>query len=400
MTLLTYKGKYVITSTTSSQTTSSSLQDDPQASQIFTLSATQVVLVIYAANNTHGQAMPATGMLNAISVDAADKANSWDGEGGANFCVRNCIFWIGTLAAGQHTVKGRFASNTSGSTCTINNRVLLIYIFDGDEFQYVDNATLQTTTSASFVDDSYASVTFTPTAACVLLALYNAANMNTTKEASDGKVTAINIAGSDYAQAEKSGGYKNFDSIFTVHALSRTAISTTVKGRFHVATSGTAVIDRRQLAVLLIDDTVPFDIVTSTTQVSNNTGNLIDDTQCTITRTPASASELLVIAMGTKRNGGSSSQYGHRYGIKVDANDRTNSCGAPGQGYGTAGHSAATAWAESVTAAEHIIKGRFSNNYSTQTAYVDARQVVALWFTGGVAPPTVTTDAATNLGLD
>jgi len=398
MTLLTYKGKYVITSTTASSTTSSSLQDDPQASQVFTLSATQVVLAIYAANNMYGQAMGVAGMQNAISVDAADKANSLDAEGGANFPVRNCTFWIGSLAAGEHTIKGRFASKTNGQTSTINNRVLLIYIFDGDEFQYVDNATQQTTTSTSFVDDSYASVTFTPSAACVLLAMYNVTNIS--NEASDGKKAGVSIAGSDYGQAEKSGGYHNSDSIFTVHCLSRTAISTTVKGRFASASGGNAIIDRRQLGVLLIDGTVPFDIVTSTTQVTNNTGNLIDDSQCTITRTPAGASELLVIAMGTKRNNASSSQYGIRYGIKVDANDRTNSCGAPGQGYGTTGHSAATAWAEPVTAAEHIIKGRFSNNYSTQIAYVDARQVVALWFTSGVTLPTVTTDAATNLGLD
>lgn len=380
MTLLTYNSKYVLTSANAVTTTSTSLVDDTEATKTFSLSATQVVLAIYSANSVNGATMASVGMENAISVDSVDKALSCDSEGSTNIPVRNCPFWIGSLGSGSHTIKGRFASR-NGLTVTVSNRTLLIYIFNGTEFQYVDDATQQSTSSVSFVDDPSASVTFTPTGSCVLLALYNPMNLGATEE-NDGKAVAISIAGSDYAQAEKSPGSSNYaDSVFTVHCLSRTAISTTVKGRYFANNGGTVTIDRRQLGVLLIDNSVPFDIVTSTSQVTNSTGTLADDTQCTISRTPTTPTELLVIAMGTKRyNASYSTQHGIRYGIKVDTNDRTNSCGAPGAGRTMSGNSAATAWAETVSAAAHTVKGRFSNNYGSETAYVDARQVVALWF--------------------
>lgn len=401
MTLLTYNSKYVITSTTASTTTSSSLVDDPQASQIFTLSATQIVLVIYAANGAPTATQPATGIQHAISIDSVDKANSYDSAGVSARAVRNCTFWIGSLAAGSHTIKGRFASMSGGSTATISNRVLLIYIFNGDEFQYVDDATAQATSSAAFVDDAYASKTFTPSAACVLLAMYNVTNSGA-PESNTGKMAGISIGGVDYGQAEKTPGAGNYaDSVFTVHCLSRTAISTVVKGRFASSYSGTITVARRQLGVLLIEAAVAFDIVTSTTQFTTTSQSLVDDTQASISRTPAAASELLVIAMGTKRkNVNFPVQSGHRYGIKVDANDRANSCGAPCNGGASWANSVATAWGESVTAAAHTVKGRVSNNEIYATACIDARQVVALWLVLHMVAPTVTTQAATGLGLD
>lgn len=402
MTLLSYKGKYVLTSAVAVTTTSSTLVDDTQVSQTFTLSATQVVLVIYAANNTHGQAMPAAGMQNAISVDSVDKAMSHDSEGTANYCVRNCTFWIGSLASGSHTIKGRFASKTNGSTATINNRVLLIYIFDGTEFQYVDDTTTRTTTSNALTDDLSASVTFTPSASCVLLALYNASATGATEDMG-GKKTAISIAAADYGQAEKTPGSGDYaDSVFTAHCLSRTAVSTTVKGRFANlrASSVTVSIHRRQLGVLLIANTVPFDIVTSTTVVDTTSSSLVDDAQASIGRTPAASAELLVIAMGTKRYGQAGATSGLCYGLKVDANDRAYSRGCPLVGGSGWGDSAATAWAEAVTAAAHTIKGRFSNNYDSEQTFISARQVIALWLTSSVVAPTVTTQAASNLGLD
>lgn len=402
MTLLTYKGKYVITSTISVTTTSSSLVDDTEVSQTFSLSATQVVLVIYAANSIYGATMPAAGMQNAISIDSVDKAISHDSEGTSGYSVRNCAFWIGTLASGSHTIKGRFASKTNGSTATINNRVLLVYIFDGDEFQYVDDTTTRTTTSNSLTDDASASVTFTPSGSCVLLALYNASASGATEDMG-GKKVAISIAGSDYGQAEKTPGTSDYsDSIFTVHCLSRTAVSTTVKGRFanNRGSSVTVSIHRRQLGVLLIANTVPFDIVTSTTVVDTTSSSLVDDAQASISRTPSATSELLVIAMGTKRHNQAGCTCGMCYGIKVDSNDRTNSRGCPLIGGSGWGDSAATVWAELVTAAAHTVKGRHSNNYDSEDSYVSARQVVALWFASTLTTPTVTTDAATNLGLD
>jgi len=80
--------------------------------------------------------------------------------------------------------------------------VLLIIIFDGDEFWYIDSSTTAAHNTATFIDDPTAQVTFTPSAACKALILYNIANSGAT-ESSYGKKVAINIAGVDYGQAEK-----------------------------------------------------------------------------------------------------------------------------------------------------------------------------------------------------
>ena len=381
MTLLTFKDKYVIASTTPVTTTSNALVDDTEASQTFILTGSKVVLAIYQANNVQNAAMPDKGMQNAISVDAVDKANSWDTPYSTNHATRNCAFWVGTLAAGSHTVKGRFASMRSGSIATISNRVLLIYIFDGDEFQYIDNATTATHNTTTFKDDPNAQVTFTPSAPCKALIMYNCANSGVPDESGYGKKVAINVAGTDYGQAEKSADSTYTDSVFTVHALSLSAVSTTVKGRFaNAGHESPVVINRRQLVVLLLADSTLMDVITSTTQVSTSSIALVDDGQATISRVTSESRELLVVAMGTKRNGTVSSIYGERYGIKINANDRANSRGSPSTyGYEYA-DSAATVYAEQLAAGSHIVQGRFSSNLEWETAKIDARQVVALWF--------------------
>lgn len=379
MTLLIFNNKYVVSSIISASTTSNSLVDDPYAQQTFTLDSAKVVLVIYQANSVYGATMSVYGMQNAINVDGTDCANSWDSVGNANYPVRNCVFWVGTLAAGSHTIKGRFASNYAGSTATISNRILLILILDGDEFYYIDDSTSATTTSNSLVDDPYAQVTFTPSANCKALIMYNIANSHGATETSDGKKGAINVGGTDYGQAEKAPYGLNYaDSVFTAYALSLSSSSTTVKGRFASNTTANVTISRRQLAVLLFADSILLDIVTSTTQVSTTSNNLVDDTQATIDRTTSDTRELLVIAMGTKRAGTTSSVYGECYGINIDGNDRANSRGAPSN-VSSRANSAATAYAEQLAAGSHTVKGRFSNNFGTSTAIIDARVLVALW---------------------
>jgi hypothetical protein len=350
-TLLTFNSKYVVTSSTAVTTTSNTLVDDTQASQTFNLTASKTVLVIYQANSEHGVSMPTTGMQNAIRVDATDYATSWDSGYDATYAVRNTVFWIGSLGSGSHTIKGRFASNTNGSTATVSNRVLLIYILNGDAFRYVDSATTSQSTSQTFADDPAAAFTFTPPGACKALILYNIANNGATED-DFGKKAAISITGgatcADCSQAEKSPvNADNPDSIFTLWGLSLSASSTTVAGRFaRINTSGTVTIHRRELGILMFDDSTLLNTVSSDTQVSTTLTTLVDDPQASgangISRTTTDSRDLLVVAMGTKRSGTTSSDYGERYGINVDNTDRTSSRGSA---YNSArANSAATAW--------------------------------------------------------
>jgi hypothetical protein len=206
-TLLTFNSKYVVISSTPVTSSSTTRADDTEASQTFTLAASQTVVAMYNAFNNHGSSEVATGKQIAISVDGTDRGRTYNSPYAANGANGATTFWIGTLAAGSHTIKGRFASNTSGSTVTIDERILLILILDGDEFYYIDSGTAQTTTSATLVNDPNATQTFTPSGACKALILYSVSNNPTgTSEDQNGKYAAINLGGTDYSQLIKSPG--------------------------------------------------------------------------------------------------------------------------------------------------------------------------------------------------
>ena len=68
---------------------------------------------------------------------------SWDSAYGLNYPARNTVFWIGTLGSGSHTIKEDLPA-TPAATATISNRVLLIYILDGDTFLYLDSSATST----------------------------------------------------------------------------------------------------------------------------------------------------------------------------------------------------------------------------------------------------------------
>jgi len=377
--LLTFNSKYIVQSQTAVTTTSNSLQDDTQAEQIFSLGEISTVLVMYQANSNYGSTNPTSGIQNAINVDSTDYANQWDSGNSGTRSVRNVCFWIGSLASGSHTIKGRFASNTNGSTATIDNRILLIYVLDGNEFQYVDNSTTVTTSSMYTTEDSNASVTFTPSATCKALFLYGCSNSGATEHVY-GKTASIKVGSTYYSKAEKTPYYTDYpDSIFTCHASSLTSASTTVKGGFSSNIDGSTVtINRRQLGVLLFDDSTLLDIIASDTQVSTTSDSLVDDTQATISRTTTENRELLVVGMGTKRHNTYSGSVGECYGIKTTS-DKQISRGSPGSA-SSYGNSVATCWAETDAAGSQTVQGRFSNNYSTYSAKIDSRCIVALWF--------------------
>ena len=378
-TLLGYDSKYIVTSASQFQTSSTSLVDDSYASQGFSLDSARTVLVIYAPHSNYGDTEPTAGFTAAISIDGADHSLAKDSGNSTGKVVRNCVFWVGTLGAGSHTITGRLAANAA-STATISNRILLILILTGDAFSFVENSTSQACSQTGLIDDSYAQVTFTPPGSCKALVLYCASNDPGDTENAYGKKAAVNIAGADYGQVDKSPyGTNAADSLFTCHGIALTAVSTTVKGRFGNAANSTTTVTvhRRHLGVLLFQDGTLMDVVTSTTQVSTTSNSLVDDGQATINRTTTDGRCLLVVAAGTKRYNTSSSYGAERYGIGVDSVDQIWSRGC---GYNNAyANSMATAWAQSLTAASHTVQGRFSNNYSTNSAKIDARQVVALW---------------------
>lgn len=400
MTLLTYHSKYVVQSSTAISTTSTTLQDDSYASQTFYLDSTKTVLAIYVANNTV-EAADANILINAISIDGTDHSTAnqagavSDGLAGLS---RNTCFWIGSLNAGTHTIKGRFAATLQAGTISVRNRTLLIYIFNGNEFTFVENNTQQSTTSATYVDDSYATATFTPTGACKALILYAANTAFNSSESIYGKKICIRVGSTDYTacEAHQSPIYLDSgNSLCTAYALPLTATSTTVKGRFACVVSGSesVTIDKHVLGVLLLDDSTTVDLSSSTTQVSNSSTTLANDTQATITR--SASGELLVLAQATQKLDTSGSTDGNIYGISIDSTDVAHTRFAPSQqGFPFSGF---VTYAQTATSGSHTIYGRFAANVSGQTAKIDTRILIALWFSTST-PPTTLECASTMIG--
>ncbi|MCK9310679.1 MAG: hypothetical protein M0P26_00210 [Bacteroidales bacterium] len=381
MTLLTYVHKYVNQSAATVQSTSTTFSDDTGATRTFTIASKQTILVIYAVNGAHGNANSVYGFKSAISIDGTDHSIMSQSAYAANYSLRNTCVWVGTLAAGEHTIVGRIACNVASTTTTISNHTLLIYILDGDEFTYVEDTTAVTLQSTTYVDDSYASVTATPSGACKALIFYGVSNNHGVTERYVGKKIMINTGGTDRTASEmfQSGyntGTTNADSNTTAWAESISATSRTFKGRWAGNGAQLTTISRRFFCVLFFADSTILDVDTDTTAVASTSTTLSDDGNISITR--SHEGELLCIYAATKATGTTSAIYGTQYGIMLDSADVATSRSAAA--YSSDGHQALITYAATVAAGSHTIKGRMSTNYATTATYATKKIMIALWF--------------------
>jgi hypothetical protein len=396
MSLLTFNSKYVVTSTSTFNTGLVALQDDSYASQTFSLTGNQTVLVIYAVNNHYADLHTYRGMKIGINIDATDYAQTGFSNSPSNATNQHAehgvTFWVGTLGNGNHTIKGRIAYggiNDNDETVTIDNRILLIYILDGTEFQYIDDqSTANTTTSTSLVDDNGITKTFTPSGSCKGLYLYNvSAFIGETDESAQGRIAAINVAGTDYCQMEQSPSDSGHQcSNFCCYASALTAVSTTVKGRFASELGASQNATRHQLGVLLFADSTLLDVVNSASQTSVTSSTLATDTNAEISRT--TSGELLTIVAANKLYASADTNFtGTIYGISIDGTDYIKQEGGDGSGGGGSDPIClGTCYALTVASAVHTVYGRIATPVNLDTAIVDNRVLIALWLPGATAP--------------
>lgn len=116
-------------------TSSTSLVDDPSASLSFKLTEARVVFVTYSVGKRHGISSDYRGTKFGIMVDDVDVALIESSPYSTAYANGAFLFWIGELGVGSHTIKGRFASITGGTT-RISERRLLIATFDPSEVDY------------------------------------------------------------------------------------------------------------------------------------------------------------------------------------------------------------------------------------------------------------------------
>jgi hypothetical protein len=391
---LVYDASYNAHSTTAVTTTSDSLMDDTQASSVFTLDSARIVLVIYSACNYHTATETTWGKKLGIDVDGSDVATIQSSPFSDEYANGGIVIWVGALAAGSHTIKGRFASNFAGNTVTISERRLTVAIFEGatEDFRFVRSTTAVTTASTSLVDDTQASFTFT-SLSCKALILYSVCNYNDTTESDFGKRIAISTDGSDGLALGSSPYWSRLaDSEFVAEIRSLTSGSHTIKGRFSSIDGSTVTISERQFAVLLFSSNLETDFVASSTQVSVTGSTLSDDTQASVTRTIDAERYVLAIYCAGKRNATSSTMYGKKVAVKIDVTDYGLNAQTP---YGDTRANTIAIQSDIVELGDgtHTVIGRFANNLDGETAKVDDRQLCVLWWrsptpaVGGVILP-------------
>lgn len=382
MTLLTFSGRYQVQVDSATATSSSTFINDSYMTKTFSLTANKTVLVFYMANSVQGSTNAATGFKNAISVDGTDHSLMYTSGYAANYAMRNTCVWVGTLTAGSHTITGRFASNVSGSTTTITNRTLLILIFDGDEFSFVEAANTLTATGTSFITDSYSDITATPSGACKALAFYGATNVHGATERFVGKKVMLNIGGTDYVESEmrqscySSGNYA--DSVISAYALNLPAVSTVFQGKVACnAESQTATVNRRFTVVLFLSNSTVLDLDYSSDLVGTKSLTMVDDPGVAITRNQGG--NLLTIYSAMKITPPASAIYGTAYGIMIDGTDAVKSRSSAA--YTTDAHSCLVVYSKTVLPGDHIIKARYSANNAETTfdSCVSNRVLIALW---------------------
>jgi len=257
-----------VRSITVATTTSATPVDDPQAISTFTLSSDSVAFIIYNAGNKRGSTEPATGKGITINVDGADIATrQWQSPYGANKANSVTIVYTTALAAGSHTVKGRFFSNAAGSTTTIDERQLMVFCFPASlvTYGFVQSTTSVSTSSGTPVDDTQAVLSPTLTKDSDSLIMYVGGSPHGATEDYDGKGVQLQIDGADKSNStswQSPYGNNYADSATSLWYEQLTVGFHTIKGRFFANYAGyTVTISHRQLLILAFSKPANYDYV-------------------------------------------------------------------------------------------------------------------------------------------
>ena len=365
-------------------TTSGTPVDDSEATLTITLQKDSYSFVIYNVGNKRGSTEDYDGKGCAINVDGTDVAFSWQSPYGDNKANSVTLVWGGFLAAGTHTIKGRFFANYPGYTVGIDTRQIAVFWFPTVVAGYVRSTTPVTTTSGTPVDDPQAVVSITLGENSVAFIVYNVGNKRGSTEPARGKGITINIDGADISTRQWQSPYSanKANSATIIYVTSLSAGSHTIKGRFFSNAAGsTTTIDERQLTVFCFPvSLITYRFVQSTTSVSTSSGTPIDDTQAVLDPTLTKDSESLIMYVGGSPHGASEDYDGKGVQLQIDGADKSNSTSWQSPYDTNYADSATSIWFEKLTAGPHTIKGRFFANYAGYTVTISHRQLLILAF--------------------
>lgn len=118
-------------STNRVSTNSGTPVNDSEAFLSVNLAWDSVAFAMYIGGNPHNTPEASAGKGIQLQVDGVDKLESisWQSPYGTNYANSVTSLWCGDLPAGSHVVRGRFFSNSAGSTVTISHRQLILLAF-------------------------------------------------------------------------------------------------------------------------------------------------------------------------------------------------------------------------------------------------------------------------------
>ena len=382
------------------------LTDDVDCEYAFVIDRSLVALVIYSNNSSQFNVYPdpVTGYSSAISVDGDDVSLVSDSPCGLfdNMISRCTTIWMGKLDAGEHHIKGRIKSNVASSAVNIASRTLTVILFSGTDYEFISDATkcaYESLTAGTYEPDTPALISKKASANSIGLLLYASSNDYGDEDQHDtGRSQRLQYSINDpgnWASPCEVGKAPSFlgrpMSLFSAFAIPSLNQDDEVVARAEMTANqyeeaGLPIcVNRRYFAFLVLategNETL-FDADAGSMQAATGDNSPADDWQApAIVRTIEQERELLVIAVANRKmfvSGNMPSQYGDYYGISIDAVD------VAGQRASTKTlafcSSESISWAQHLEPGEHTIQGRFCNNLLGETAVIDERVVIALWF--------------------
>jgi hypothetical protein len=248
-----------IRSTVSTTTTSNTPVDDTEAVMNITLDEDSVAFILYNAGNKLGSDEPQEGKGITLNIDSSDIASKeWQSGYGFRDANSVTIAYATLLAAGSHTIKGRFFSN-SGQTTTIDERQLITFCFPTETIAYgfKESTTSFSTASGSPINDSEATLMKTLAKSSDSLIIYVGGNPNGAIECREGKGILVTVDSADKSNSSSSQGPQARDypdSAMSLWNEQLTAGLHTIQGKLFSndpsSSFPTVTISHRQLLIL------------------------------------------------------------------------------------------------------------------------------------------------------
>jgi len=399
---LVYNDVAQIESGTRAETNSGVLVDDPEAILNFTLTKEQVVFVFYQTTAGYGAL---SGYQIGIQVDGADLARGSTSATYDGWRDTSCV-WAGLLAAGPHTIKGRFCCNQpTHGPANIGFRRLLALIFDGVAADFSFTRSLIAVNSGAphnvLQDDTQAIINLNLPAAQKALVIYNAFNLRGTAQDNLGKNVAISVDDADDLEQGSinanaiSGGNIESDGSLVAGIYTLAAGAHIIKGRFRNTFNNAQVtIDERQLLILLFATSLETNFVSAEGEVTTSNTNYDDDPFAMVSRTISASRAVFALYCLGKSHGVTCAPGWCMYkiAIRVDSVDygvsrRDNVDISLGVDLGETVSTTAIAPLLIAPAGSHDVKGRLGVGAST--AKLSRHHLCVLWFPlpGEPTPP-------------